>query len=139
MIDLQDITISMYKLLLLTLPGMTVYNSIAAYDRESPYAVFDLVEGGARGGAGHDYFGDDPGTDHVFVLSVKLYASRDEGAGALRRSAARMISALHRTRPTLTGLSASEIRVRQRGNTVHAGNNLWMINPVFSIVGSATS
>ena len=134
MMDLQDITTAVYKILLGVLPGMPVYNAIAPYDRASPYAVFDLTAATEK-----SYFGDGTGTDHTFVLTVKMYASRDLGAAALRRSAARVIEELERLRPTLPGLSGTEVRVRVRGATSHAGNNLWVITPVFSITGSATS
>jgi len=133
-INLQDITRDISRLLTAALTGVSIYNEIAPYDRVSPYGVFTLVETSQRaafGGAAND--------DHVLALTVRLYASRDEGAGALRRTAHSLILALHRARPTLTGLAGVEVMVRPgNGSVSNAGNNLWGITTLFSITGSAT-
>lgn len=133
MINLQAVTSDVYRILRSVLTGLNVYNGTAPYSSSSPYAVFELVETEQR-----EYFGTPTGDDHTLVLTVKMYMSRDDGAGALRRAAGYLVKELHLIHPALSGLAGTEIRMRIRGSITHAGMNLWTIVPVFTITGSGT-
>jgi len=132
-INLQDITADVYRLIKAITPGIPIYNTTALYNKHSPYGVFTLTEVEQK-----EYFGDGSDADHTLALVIRLYDSRDKGAGAIRRKAELIIRNLHRSHPTLTGLGNAEILVRDRGQVAHAGNNLWVIESVFSITGTAT-
>ena len=130
MVNLQDITASIYRLLQSGLPGLACYNGLATYGKASPFAVFTVAES-----AGHEYFGTSS-SDHELAITVTIYQSRDRGAGILRRMGHQLITAWHKTAPTITGMTGTCLTLLSRGNPAPVGNNLYALTMAFRLVGT---
>jgi len=130
-INLQEVTKSVYQLLRPQVP-MPLYNRLAAYNARAPYAIFDVDETGL-----HEYFSGT--SDHTIFITITFYASRNQGAGALRRIADKVGGVFHKTHPVIAGMAGTDMRCLAEDNLVNAGNNLWGLTIRLKLVGSATA
>jgi len=133
MINLQDVTKSLYRLIAPQL-GLVLYNKRAKHSTNQPYAVFNVTEA-----ENHEYFSGTSDSD--LMIDVSFYYTTERGAGYVRRSIDALIAKLHKTTPAIAGMIKAEIRMLPsgRGQVEFVGNNIYQQTVLFSLRGTSST